>query len=195
MSLLSMLPSHALPMTEINSAAITAPMWTTLPRELVVEDQRQDNWCWAAVATSLAKYYDPNTPWTQETVANLELDRDDCQHSQTGGTCDKVRHLENVLKKMGMLAEWPTKYALPVGSVRKDIEQGNPVGIRIGWRDSKGHYAVIVAISGDGLDASYYVSDPMYDDGICSRKTLYGNYQGQGGGWNESFRTKAGRQP
>ncbi len=44
---------------------------TLLPYER--QDQEQTQWCWAAVAASVAKYYDAETSWKQCTIVNAEL--------------------------------------------------------------------------------------------------------------------------
>ena len=35
--------------------------------------QQQTNWCWAAVSTSVALFFNPSSGWTQCAVANGEL--------------------------------------------------------------------------------------------------------------------------
>src|SRR5260370_26671301 len=64
---------------------MTNPPRNKIMMSFSVQRQLQSNWCWAAVAASIADYYDPNTTETQCTIANRCLKRTDC--STTVGRC------------------------------------------------------------------------------------------------------------
>lgn len=53
--------------------------------ELQMQYQEMSNWCWIAVATSISRYYDPASPWTQCSLATGQLQASASLHMQ--GQC------------------------------------------------------------------------------------------------------------
>lgn len=43
-----------------------------------MEAQLKTNWCWAATAKSVSRFYSRLTPWTQCKIASQELDKSCC---------------------------------------------------------------------------------------------------------------------
>ena len=53
-----------------------------------MQAQAQRNWCWAAIAVSVAAFFDQRTPRTQCNVADEELRRTDCCGAGSAGPCN-----------------------------------------------------------------------------------------------------------
>jgi hypothetical protein len=64
-----------------------------------VEAQQQAQWCWAAVAVSVASFYQPDSAWTQCGVAHAELRTTDC--CTRSGPCDRPWYLDRALQRVG----------------------------------------------------------------------------------------------
>src|SRR5688572_7905789 len=65
-----------------------------------VEPQMQTQWCWAAVASSISKFYDSASAWTQCSVANAQLAKNVCCDPQAAqGECNKQSRLDQALEK------------------------------------------------------------------------------------------------
>jgi hypothetical protein len=61
--------------------------------------QTQSNWCWAATATSVSRFYWFLSTWTQCQVANAELERSDCCNSNVPGACNVPWFLDRALTR------------------------------------------------------------------------------------------------
>jgi hypothetical protein len=61
---------------EVPEVSPETPQWQTV--DFKVQRQCHSNWCWAAVAASVAAFSDAASPFTQCVIANSELERDDC---------------------------------------------------------------------------------------------------------------------
>src|SRR4051795_10347923 len=70
------------------SIATTAssPGWVEVDFEM--QHQCHSSWCWAAVAASVAGFYNESSTFTQCQIADLELHRNDC--------CSVDCHVDNV---------------------------------------------------------------------------------------------------
>src|ERR1700719_1931391 len=89
--------------------------------DFCIQHQRHSNWCWAAVATSVALFYQPAGKWTQCVVANSALGRKDCCRKGAGGTCNVIGHLQNSLTVVGH-ATAPPHVAGTAGFDRAQVE-------------------------------------------------------------------------
>jgi Papain-like cysteine protease AvrRpt2 len=109
-----------------------------------IQSQPQSNWCWAAVSTSVARFYDSSSSWTQCTVADQALRRNDCC---AGGAsdpqkCNKPWYLDRALGVTGNL-ESAISRTLTFAEVQTEIAADAPIGCRVGWYGGGGHFLVI----------------------------------------------------
>lgn len=109
----------------------------------VMDTQTQTNWCWAAVTSSVARFYAPNSAKTQCQVVCAELNNSACcaQPQQ----CNQQARLDASLGTAGHLAGWNFG-ALPFASLQTEIQNGRPVCFRIQWAGGGGGH--FVAVSG-----------------------------------------------
>ncbi|WJK38134.1 papain-like cysteine protease family protein [Solwaraspora sp. WMMA2056] len=157
--------------------------------EFAMQRQEQGMWCWSAATVSLAAYYDPSTHWTQCTLANAELNRNDCcvpAGSESPG--NQGRWPDTALQRVGVLRRRENR-ALTPAEIGAEMAGSTPIGLNTSWRGGGGH---ILAIRGRFfLDGEEYVSvaDPWYGDSDVSYNTFRNAYQGSGT-WNVSYKTQ-----
>jgi Papain-like cysteine protease AvrRpt2 len=162
------------------------PLWDRLNFQM--QHQQQTNWCWAAVSTSVALYYDPTSAWTQCTVANGELGRSDCCGAGGSTSCNVYGTLNTALTRVGHLDHMDVAVA-SFQAVDDEIDAGRPLGIRVAWSGGGAHFLVVIGYF-EG-DTNYVaVDDPIYGKSDLTYATLETAYQGSGA-WTHSYYTRA----
>jgi hypothetical protein len=156
-----------------------------------MQHQAQTNWCWAAVSSSVATFYDAASTWTQCKVVNAELGLADCCTNGSSAACNKPWYLDRALTRVG---HFDTSRANPIASYNIDsvMSSNTPPGIRVQWADGGGH---VLAVSGhyiSGAAQTDYVTvvDPWYGKSDVTYDTLCKQYQGSGT-WTHTYYTKA----
>jgi hypothetical protein len=162
------------------------PVWDRLSFQM--QHQQQANWCWAAVSTSVALYYDPLSNWSQCTVANGELARTDCCGAGASTSCNVYGYLDSSLTRVGHLDHMDGSVA-EFQAVDDEIDAGRPVGIRVAWSGGGAHFLAIIGYLED-VQNYVAVDDPIYGKSDVSYDTLRTSYQGSGT-WTHSYYTKA----
>lgn len=164
--------------------------------DLSCEEQKGDNWCWAAVATSLARFYDPQIQWDQCKLANRQLLTDRCCGPDADMTfCDKVQRLDKVLQITGNLVEFiqstvpPIEPPISFEKVKSEIDNGRAVCSRVEWFDGGGHFQVIIGWKIGGGERYLIISDPIYRETEIVFSSFASRYEG-GGKWNVAYFTK-----
>ncbi|MBS1807981.1 MAG: hypothetical protein JST84_07300 [Acidobacteria bacterium] len=162
-----------------------------------LEKQKRGNWCWAAVTTSILSFFQADLEMTQcEVVKEVfrltkgyETETDCCQHSRSK-TCNRTYKLGDALDIMGLLSS-RCNYPLTLDEIRGQINQGVPIGVRIGWRGGGGHFVVITAVGPQDPRGDNHtwvrVADPK--DPAASYITyqaLKNRYKGEGK-WTHSY--------
>jgi len=157
----------------------------------VMEPQAQDNWCWAAVAASVAAFYSSTTPWTQCALADAELQRDDCCGDGASVPCNVPWYLDTSLARVGRLNGW-TDGASSFAAVIDEIDAGNPLCARTAWEDGSAHFVALVGYiraGGEFAEDFVRVADPLYGDSEATYAAFRDAYRGTGG-WTHGYRCK-----
>ena len=159
-----------------------------------MEPQGHSNWCWAAVAASVAKYYDRGTDREQCEIANLELEREDCCNPSSANQVDL--NIPNVfaspLNRVGCFARLARFQQAMPSEVREELEAGRPVCVRTVWPDGGAHFVAIVGCWSDGEGTPMLaVDDPFWGRSEYSYDHFSRNYQLLGGKWNDTYYTKS----
>ena len=152
------------------------------------EPQLRQNWCWAAVAVSVARFYDEATPWTQCRMADAELGRSDCCVEGASSACNVPGSLHTSLARTGHLDHW-TAASVTFPGVSAEVHLGNPLGARIAWEEGGAHFVAIFGYTdGDGSTAAGFVSvgDPWYGNSDVSYPEFCKRYRGSGT-WTHSY--------
>jgi hypothetical protein len=160
------------------------PRWDRLGFQMQI--QQQTNWCWAAVATSVALYYDPSSTWTQCAVANGQLGRTDCCGTGASGACNVYGFLDDALTRVSHFDRSDGVAAFQ--SVDDEIDTGRPVGLRVAWSGGGAHFLAIIGYLED-VQNYVAVDDPIYGKSDVTYDTLKTGYQGSGS-WTHTFYTK-----
>lgn len=150
---------------------------------LVMQQQNQTQWCWAAVTASVATFY-RNQGWTQCRVANQLLGQTTCCVSGSSSACNEPWYLDQALNRVGDLNNY-VAVALSWNQIQSEIDGGHPIGVRIGWAGGGGHF---VALSGYTNGGYVEVQDPWFGPSPQLYTTFRSSYQGSGV-WTHSYRT------
>ena len=155
--------------------------------DFAMQHQQQTNWCWAAVATSISLFYDPASTWTQCTVANAELNRNDCCGTGASGACNVYGFLDTSLTTVGHLDHF-TGSTSTFAEVRTEIDGGRPLCARTAWSGGGAHFLSIIGYR--VFQEMLAVDDPWYGKSDVSYATFGSAYQGTGS-WTHSYFTRS----
>ncbi|MEJ8854522.1 papain-like cysteine protease family protein [Variovorax robiniae] len=152
-----------------------------------VQAQLQSQWCWAAVAASVSRYYVPATTWTQCRVANVQWGRTDCCGTGASGPCNNPSVLGTALTTVGHF-DHQTSVQESLQTLENELVVGRPLCIRIGWSGGGGHFIVASGVEDDSF---VWVSDVGGGTtALVAYDTLRTNYRGSGT-WTHSYFTHA----
>lgn len=166
--------------------------------DVVIHDQQRGYWCWAASAAGIATAYGKRT--SQCAVASmvfsaLKKKTVVCCANRSRSDCDKPQRFKLPLRLVGHLDDFiarPFNNALT--AIRTEINQGTPIGIRIGFTTSRvGH---LIVVHGYDVDASgdphVLIGDPSSSTAVIPLATLIRGYRGHGF-WHSTYTTRGPR--
>lgn len=163
---------------------------TTLPFN--IQPQEVNFWCWAAVASSVSRFYNPTSPWTQCAVANASLPPagTDCCINKASPGCNRLWKLEIALARTGNFQGMKSG-AASVGEVTVSIRDRHaPLGCGILWADGTGHFVVLHGFSTDFSGVPWVaVADPKYGRSEGPYQTFVSAYRNSGR-WVFSYATR-----
>lgn len=155
--------------------------------EMGVERQLFRNWCWAAIAASLGRYYG-TTQASQAEIARRVMaaeGADDAGDEESGSEDGKEFRLDRALTAAGCFGHWSA--GKPVfDRVRFEINLGRPFCPRIGWHQGGAHYVVIHGYREKG--ERVLVADSLHGPAEHALREFPGRYR-EGGAWTETFWT------
>lgn len=159
-----------------------------------MESQQQTNWCWAAVAVSVATFYGTtqpsSSPWTQCALANAELNQTACCANGASASCNKYWTLDTSLTQVGHLAAPTIVGTIPPADVEVEMAGNRPVGARIGWYGGGAHFVVISGYDDSSGTAAVDVEDPYYGPSVLlDFNTFSTAYQSGAGQWTHTYLT------
>lgn len=172
--------------TEINYKAFDWLYWASI-LNFNMEAQPQSNWCWAATAKSVSRYYCIFSPWTQCKIASEELGLTCCT-SPVPGPCNVPWYLDRALTRTKNFVSIHNG-TLSWTAVRAELAAGRVVGARQGWSDGGGHFMVIHGVSRTGSTRYFHIDDPIYGKSVLTVNQFSTNYQGSGT-WTHYYLTK-----
>lgn len=124
----------------INLTSVAKSKWNAL--EFDIQQQEKSKWCWAAIAVSVARFYNRSSKVTQCDVANAELRRDDCC-SGAKDICDEYGYLASSLNRYGHLEKWAVLQPPTPAEIRGEIANNHPLCARVAWFEGGAHFVVI----------------------------------------------------
>lgn len=153
-----------------------------------IEQQLMSQWCWAAVAVSVRKFYDPLFMMSQRDFVGGELNLPPCSQSPFD-FCNQRHSLQlalNSLKVFRNKLDGPCR----AKGIITEISSGRPIGCQLVRDGIDGHYIVIKGVSGTGNNMRVEIADPM--DGnfriLTMRELLFGYRDSQ---WEQTFFTNS----
>ena len=148
-----------------------------------LEHQEMGLWCWAAVALSVTKYFDPATEMTQCSVASAVKNKKCCADKPG---CNQADLLEVALGKVGHFNQVLPR-RLSFSELRDVLRAGTPVCVRIGWFGGGGHFVVVTGFTvnefGEQLVA---VADPLYESDTWPYDEFASGYL-RAGQWTHTY--------
>lgn len=165
--------------------------WQTL--SLAMQHQAEMSWCWAAVAASVAQFYEPSGTVSQCGLADGELHRTDCCTTGAGGPCDVYGDLASSLYRVGHLKKWDIAKPSGFPSVVAEVDASRPLCARIAWHSGGAHFVALVGYlpaeeSGAGAPL-VAVEDPWFGSSDVPYDLLREGYND--GTWTDSYFTGA----
>lgn len=151
-----------------------------------VAPQEQTQWCWAAVSSSVARYFNASSPWKQCAVVTAEM-QGQCCVAGSSQRCNQPHYLDAALRRVGHLRAASAGYMLPA-AVAAELDAQLPLCIRVGWSGGGGHFLAIVGLTPQGNDVILALSDPIFgESSIQGAALINGGYQAGGGTWTHSY--------
>jgi len=154
--------------------------------DFVMQPQMQSQWCWAATSSSISKFFEPTSTWTQCAVASACLGQTCCNPAPSS-SCNVKGQLEQALGHTGNLNHhhWNP---LPQPEIEQELSAGRPVCCHIQWIGSgDGHFVAVVGY--DNANDDVDVADPLYGDSMVPYPTFVANYRGNGA-WDYTYHTQ-----
>jgi hypothetical protein len=156
--------------------------------KLTVEHQEQTKWCWAAVSSSVARFYEgDSSDWTQCKIASTVTGADCCA-SPDSAKCNVEADLGDALEAVHHFHSPSINQPIPMDSVISEINNDRPVCVRIVWPAGNGHYVIIV---GYCSPQTLQIEDPSGSSiESLDYEQLAKNYQLNGGQWTDTYPTR-----
>lgn len=151
--------------------------------------QEQFNWCWAAVALSVARYYNTTPIWGwQCQIASAGLGFVCSPAGQNANNCDVPWYLDQAL---GVTNNFKTSApgAASIPQIQVEIDGGQPLGVRIGWSDGGGHFCCVTGYFYVAGAIWVHIEDPCYKQSSLPYSDFCSKYQSYGT-WTDSYWTK-----
>ena len=148
-----------------------------------------DEWCWAAVTSSVSFNYDTNSAWLQSRIVGKLIDSS-CENITTVNAagaplvCHTVFSLADALQLTNNFA-WMVERHLTLNEIRYQINNGWPVCCQIHWAGiDQAHFITIYGYEGNTI----IIGDPQA--GVCSQdyNALINDYRS--GNWIRSYGTQ-----
>ena len=146
--------------------------------QLIIQTQQQSEWCWAACAVSIARYFNPASTMRQCDVVDLVDPVQDCcmnpsAHNHPEGLTTAVRAVSSLRMSLDR--------ALSFDELRAEIDAGRPVCAAIAWRSGGGHAVLITGYRVLGSGSQHvHVEDPLNPASDLDFDEFSNAYYGEG---------------
>lgn len=162
-----------------------------------IQQQGRDQWCWAAVASSISGFYQDETVPTQCGLATQFLAvAEDCCQPDASDSCNVPFALDIVLNQLGHLVQ-PTRGVVSFEDLNGEItENQQPVVARIMFSDFvTAHFVVLIGCAIDDNGAQMLkVADPSEAAGNVTsiEYSAFMNDYRPGAIWDQTYFTAKG---
>lgn len=155
--------------------------------EVPLQQQEQDNWCWAAVTVTVFDFYRQGAGSPQCEVANLELSRPDC--CPRNPQCNQLATLDRPLRRNRNFRNLQASRAsFPV--VTTEITNGRPLCCRVVWFGGASHFLIVHGFANhpSGMK-TIEIADTFFGPSTQNFDTFPADYQLRGT-WTHTYFTK-----
>lgn len=156
--------------------------------KFIIQQQAMSNWCWAAVATSMFKYYRPTSPITQPRFVSDILQIPQCNSPQLPAVCNKQFSLVAALKWLHIYDGWENKPSHP-DTIHGALMEQRPVGLLLFNTVNQGHFVVASGIDITPAGTILTFKDPI---GASTRHVPYAMLVNgfEGSTWTKTYFTR-----
>lgn len=151
-----------------------------------IDRQEYTNWCWAATALSVHKFFDATTTLQQFEIVNGFLGRGDCGTTGPPAGCNEQADLNLVFVSRRLFRSGFSRHA-SIAELTASILANSPICVRIGWRGGGGHAVIAFGVSATGM---VVVGDPFEGTRVMNHGVLRSQYSNLGT-WTHTIFTKA----
>lgn len=155
----------------------------------VQERQQQDQWCWAAVAVSVSRFFGRQPQRAQcglVPLVNTHLGACCAAPSRCNET-GSLREALTVTTNLEREPEGPVALSVIQEQIAAPVSR--PVPIRVARSDGTAHVMAIVGFDGDGPSCQLVIDDPLFGRDRVSYGTLQRELY-KGGHWSHTYFTE-----
>jgi hypothetical protein len=136
-----------------------------------IQKQEKSQWCWAAVASSICRFYQDDNAPTQCELANQFLGAgEDCCRPDASDNCDIPFPVDIALNSLGHMVQ-PALGAVMFEDLNGEItDNQHPVVVRITFADlPTSHFVVVIGCAtNENGDQVLKIADPSQAAGNCT---------------------------
>lgn len=154
-----------------------------------MQSQQWSNWCWAATASSISHYYDPEGHLPQDEIVGRALGLPPPWIPD--GSWNRDAPMLTGLRIVGCDNSTYSGYA-DLRQVLRQLDRANPVCVQIKWPSGNGHAVVIHGCWLDEGGADHFlVGDPGFGYSFAvPGSELRSDYLEQGGRWVQTYNVR-----
>lgn len=156
---------------------------------ITVAQQLRSRWCWAAIASAVATYYQTMSIGQHQIADSLLSDPDAKNGRYTNEDLLEKNvnfKLDVALKHVKCFSHWTI--GKPVFErIQFEINQGRPLGVRLEWFKGGAHYILVNGYNDQ--DKCIMIQDPLHGPGVFGFHRFPENYRESGAVWTETFFT------
>jgi len=152
--------------------------------DVTTQPQQQMAWCWAAVGTFCALYFDSKSGWTQCKIVNdcLTLTETDCcGKAAASPKCDKTFYLENSKEQgsfvLTKIANGYQDSCISYSDLIKNIDADLPIAFRIELSPYFAHFIVVSGYDNTGGKEFVKINDSFFGDSEIPYSEFVSKYQ------------------
>jgi hypothetical protein len=156
---------------------------------IAVEEQVRSRWCWAAIASAVATYYQTMCIDQLQIVDGLLSDFEvvDGLYSEKDLLERNINFkLDVALKYVNCFSHWTIGKPI-FERVQFEINQGRPLGVRLEWFKGGAHYILVKGYNEQ--DGSIMIEDSLHGPSVQVYDQFPDNYRESGAVWTETFWT------
>lgn len=143
-----------------------------------MQRQKQTNWCWSAVGTSVGLLFKTGK-WTQCDTATGCLSGKNC--CRNPGPCNVYGYLDEALRYTRSFQSM-TSGTAALAKITSEINARHPVCTRVQWNGGGAHFMAITGYNGPTIT----IQDSIYGTSTMRYSKYPASYQG-GGTWTHTY--------